>query len=377
MDLKATSGGAWNAALSNGGSDLIVRAALTFLLPGCLLALAGNGFLLRTTNMEPLYLRAWAATAVTGRESAAISAVTLLLAAPVVLCVLFGVQVGRDVGLAGFGVQLTLLSLLTLVLVPFVLLNYYRRSGRITTTFKWAGLASAVVFLAFQIAQMTTDGLAGPRDGASKFIEISTVFLSWALVPVIAAMYVAVAEEESGQRGEGVGATSTQGKFVRAYFASLIVLVSYAVTVFATSNDGSRLLGLVTAAAAVTLDVLLMCLTVISVDVDRDGRVTTSELRSRLYDPGALSFVCILTRVGLVIGGESYWLLGHSLIYLIFGCALGARIANARFPLKNAKKIQENEAAIRRLLQLHPETMQKLDGPDASHSTALGRQTGG
>ena len=132
-----------------------------------------------------------------------------------------------------------------------------------------------------------------------------------------------------------------------------------------------------TAAAVATLDILLMCLTVISVDADGDGRLTASELRSCLYDPGALSIVCILTRIGLVVGGERYWLLGHSLIYLFFGCALGARVANTRFPLKQARKIQEDEAIIRRLLYSHAETrsVRELEEAGAPPGAADGRLT--
>ena len=141
----------------------------------------------------------------------------------------------------------------------------------------------------------------------------------------------------------------------------------------ARTHAGSRFLGLVTMAAVIILDVLLMCLTVLAVDNDGDGRVTASELRGYQYDPGALSFVCLFSRVGLVIGGESYWLLGHSLIYLFFGCALGLHVANTRFPSESAQRTQAHDAALRRLLLSTGGSLAETSQPRSA--TQSGRQS--
>jgi hypothetical protein len=245
--------GAWHAALDNGGSDRLVDATVCFLVPACLLAAAAHGVLWRAADMEPRFLRAAAAAAAPGREVVALVAVAALFASPLVLLVVFGVQVGREVRLAGFGVQLTLLGVLTLAVVPFLALHYCRRAGRITPAFTWGAKAGAVVLLSFQIAQMTTAGATGQRDGASQFAEISIVFLAWALLPVIAAMHLASAAEYSENSGgaqpspaaagavvAATGAPSTERKFLRAYCESVLLLAGYAITVFATSADGTR-----------------------------------------------------------------------------------------------------------------------------------------
>ena len=122
----------------------------------------------------------------------------------------------------------------------------------------------------FEIAQMTIGGSTGSNltTRSSQRFPLFSYRGRWLRDRVD---IVTAAEEEEKGRSKGEGQTSTHRTFVSAYVVSSVILVGYAVTVFATSADGSRLLVLVTAAAVVTLDVLLTCLAIISVDAEGDG----------------------------------------------------------------------------------------------------------
>ena len=316
MDLTATSDGTWKARFDVGDTDEIVNAALIFLLPGFVSSLLALGALFKSTDMELTYLRAWATFIARDRRAVLLGAVILFFSVPFILTILFGVQVGKEIG-AGLGIQLALLSLFTFLIVPFCILTYLRRSGRITATLKWAGFSGAVVMFAFQVTQMTTDETV--RDGDSKFRAISTIFLTWALIPIIGSIFLATNEaserrthEQQQERDDSSNTTpaskelSAKKTFLRAFGIACIILAGYSLAVFLTSPKTSRFLGVVTAAAIVTLDLLILYMTIASIDADGDWNVTAAELRSRNYDPGALSLVFIVTRIGAVIGGMNH-----------------------------------------------------------------------
>ena len=293
------------------------------------------------------------------RDETTEAAITVLLGLlgvlPFALALAWGITCGVDVGSAGLGVQLGCLALFALtasvLLVPGLAarnMEYRGVDGAVVRSAAWACLAWVA---GSQVAAVLTPLDAGQGvdgGGAYSFESFAAVFLGWAYVPLVLALYAAKQDRPPAERskfswgttdragaasvdellsrhvedgedseGEGLGETADvygekgEGnafRFALTYLWSVPILFAFSILV-SFLVPSRPLLGFLTSVSILVVDAILMSLL-----GDRGPDALTSPL--------ALSLACLCGRVGLITGGADYWFMGHCVVFLLLGAAL-------------------------------------------------------